>query len=114
MEVGEDVELGVEGLADLQPDTGIAGSPSECLAGSHLQARQVDISRLEQPLVLGRKILTHNGNQPYRGEQRRGKTEIAGRSSEDLIGGLGRRAHGIEGNRADDEDWPGAGCHLRT
>ncbi len=70
MEIGEDVELGVQRLPILQPDAGVARGPSKGLSGTHLQTREIDVARFQQLLVLERKVLAHHPHQANGCKQR--------------------------------------------
>ena len=112
MEIGEDVELGLERLAILEPDAAVASGPAKRLARADLQAGEVDPPSFQQPAVLDRKILAHHRDQPDGSEHRRREAEVAGCAAEHLADGFRRRADGVESDRTDHEDRLSIVSHL--
>ena len=98
--VGQDVQLGVEGLAVVEVISVLAG-PAEGLARQDLQSRQVDVSGLQQGDVLLSEVVPDGRHHPDLGEVGGGDTEIGRRPAQRLChlaeGGL----HGVVGDRTD-------------
>src|SRR6202011_4774242 len=87
-------------------DTRIAGGPAEGLPGAYLHPGEVDVAGFQQLPVLRRKVLADDPHQGDWGENRLREIEIDCGTTKDLTRRFGRRVHGIERDRANDEDRP--------
>ncbi len=98
--IGQDVQLGVEGLAVVEVISVLAG-PAEGPARQDLQSRQVDVSGLQQGDVLLSEVVPDGRHHPDIGEIAGRNAEIGRRPAQNLRylaeGGL----HGIVGDRTD-------------
>ena len=81
--VGQDVQLGVEGLAVVEVISVLAG-PAEGLARQDLHSGQVDVSGLQQGDVLLPEVVPDGRRQPNLGEVGGGDTEIGRRPAQRL------------------------------
>ena len=103
-EVGEDVELRVARLGDVQVVAVLAAPEERLLAGDALQAVGVDVAAVEDRRVLVGEVLADHGDEIDFREERSGHGEIRRRAADAAVDLPERSLEGIEGNTSDDED----------
>src|SRR5438093_645321 len=111
-EVGEHVELRVEGLRLVQV-VAVLPRPAEGPPPGRLEAVQIDAAILEESEVRLREVLADRRDEADLGEEARGVREVRRRSTEDVVDLAEGRLDAVERDRADDEEVTHAGAPSR-
>src|SRR3989442_1295357 len=111
-EVGEHVELRVEGLRLVQVVAVLPG-PAERPPPRRRVAGQIHAAILEESEVRLREVLADRRDEADLGEEARGVREVGRRSTEDVVDLAEGRLDAVERDRADDERGTHAGAPSR-
>ena len=99
LEVGEDVEVGLQRVADVGVAL-VAARPEERLAARDVLDVVGDHAAVVQHRVLGlAEVVAHGTDHARLGQERGGQREMHGRAAEQAVAPAGRRLDGVEGDR---------------